>query len=64
MPLGWYMSYCNAFKEFNFQKSPKSPKQLQKQSKNKYQLPSTISQTPSNKKAWQSTAFLKLSKKF
>ena len=66
MPIGWYMSYGDVFKEYNSQKSSlKSQKQSQKQSKNsKHQYPSTLSQNNPNKKAWQSTNFLKLSKKF
>jgi hypothetical protein len=63
MPIGWYMSYGKVFREFSNSKvSSKPSKQPSRTSK----YPKIQQSNPNNqnKKAWPSTLFLKLSKKF
>lgn len=63
------MTYTNCFKEFSHSKiQPKqrtlSPTKVTKNKPYSYQQPQQQQQNAQNKKAWPSTTFLKVSKKF
>lgn len=63
------MNYCNVFKEYsNYKLYSKNPKPSNNGKQNKQNNPGhkvqNINPPVNNKKAWQSTIFIKVSKKF
>lgn len=68
MPIGWYMNYCNIFNELSIHKhivkNSKQAANKPSKSGSKVSYSNNLNQNNPNKKAWPSTQFLKVTKKF